>query len=63
MATAKTKLKNQAFLVNVAILAALGLEYFRGVPIFAILIAGTLLLLTVNIIFFIRWKRPKKMHD
>jgi hypothetical protein len=61
MATAKIKLEYQALLVNVAIVAGLGLEYFRGAPILAILIAGTLLLLTVNIIFLIRWKKPKKV--
>ena len=62
MATAKMKLENQALLVNVAILAGLGFEYFRGAPILAILIAGTSLLLMVNMIFFIRWNRAKKMR-
>jgi uncharacterized membrane protein len=60
MATAKMKLENQALIVNVAIFAGLGFEYFRGTPIVAILAAGILLLLIANIIFFVRLRRAKK---
>jgi hypothetical protein len=60
MASTKMKLKDQALLVNVAILAGLTFEYFRGAPVPAILVAGALLLLTVNIIFLIRSRRAKR---
>jgi hypothetical protein len=59
MAPNKMKLKNQALIVNVAILAGLGFQYFRGAPILAILIAGILLLLIVNVIFFVRLRKSK----
>jgi hypothetical protein len=60
MATGKMKLENQAVLVNVCIVAGLAFEYFRGAPILAILIAGVLLLLVVNVIFFVRFRRAKR---
>ncbi len=53
-------LKNQFLLVNICIVAGLILEYYRGAPILAILITGIFLLLLVNIIFFIRFKRTKR---
>ncbi|MGA3332564.1 MAG: hypothetical protein ABSC62_00225 [Terracidiphilus sp.] len=60
MATGKMKLENQAMLVNVCIFAGLAFEYFRGATFLAILIAGVLLLLVVNVIFFVRFRRAKR---
>jgi hypothetical protein len=56
----KMELKNQILLVNAAVLAGLVFEYFRGVPIFAIAIAGVFLLMFVNVIFWVRMQRAKK---
>ena len=54
------KLINQALIVNVAILAALVFEYFRGAPILVIAVSAIALLLMVNVIFFVRARRAGK---
>ncbi len=56
------KLENQIVIVNVAILAGLGFEYFRGAPVVAIAISAVLLLLLVNVIFLVRVQRAKKQQ-
>jgi hypothetical protein len=60
MTAAKMKIETRLLIVNLAIIAALGFEYFRKVPILAILIAGILVLLVANIIFFVRLRKTKK---
>jgi hypothetical protein len=62
MNKAKMKLKNQMLLVNICILGGLILQYFRGLPVFAILVTGILLFSLVNVIFFFRVKRFKKLQ-
>jgi len=54
------KLQNQILLVNAAILGGLVFEYFQGAPIVSIVLAGALLLLLANVIFFIRLQKAKK---
>jgi ABC-type multidrug transport system permease subunit len=55
----KMKLQNQIVLVNASILAGLVFGYFRGAPIFAIVVSGVVLLLLANVIFFIRVRKAK----
>ena len=55
----KLKLQKQILLVNLAILAGLILQFFRGLPPFVLLTSGILLLLLANVIFFVRWQRLK----
>ena len=55
----KMKLQNQILIVNAAILGGLVFEYFRGSPIFAIVVSGVFLLLLANVIFFVRLQRAK----
>jgi ABC-type multidrug transport system permease subunit len=56
----KMRLDRQILIVNTAILAGLGFQYFRGAPVFAIAISAVCLLLLVNVIFFVRVRRAKK---
>ncbi len=57
----KMELKSQILLVNVCIFAALALEYFRRAPILALVISAIFLFLLVNVIFYVRMKKAKKM--
>jgi len=56
----KMKLRDQILLVNIAILAGLVFEYFRGSLIVPVVIAGVVLLAAANATFFIRLQRAKK---
>ena len=56
------ELKNQILFVNVCIPAGLVFEYFRGAPMLSIVIAAIFLLLLVNVIFYVRLQRTKKMQ-
>jgi hypothetical protein len=56
----KMKLQNQILIVNVAILAELAFEYFRGSPIISIVVTGVSLLLLANVIFLVRVQKAKK---
>ena len=58
----KMSLRNQGLLVNAAILAALTFEYLRGNPVIAIVVSAILLLPLVNVIFFVRSQRAKKVQ-
>ena len=55
------ELTNQILLVNVCIFAALVLEYFRRAPMLALVISAIFLFLLVNVIFYVRLKKAKKM--
>lgn len=50
-------LKNRIVIVNISIVAGLLFEYFRGAPMLAVWTSGIFLLLLVNAIFGIRWRR------
>jgi hypothetical protein len=54
------KLQNQILIVNVAIVAELAFEYFRGSPILSIVVTGVSLLLLANVIFLVRVQKAKK---
>jgi hypothetical protein len=54
MTAQKIKLQNQILIVNVAILAGLAFEYFRGITVGILVLCGVFLLPLANIIFFIR---------
>jgi hypothetical protein len=54
------KLQNQILIVNVAIVAELAFEYFRGSPTFSIIVTGASLLLLANVIFVVRVRKAKK---
>jgi hypothetical protein len=60
MVMKKMELGNQILIVNLAVVGGLAFEYFRGAPVFAILVTGVGLLLLANGIFWIRIKRAKK---
>ena len=57
----KIKLKNQIVLVNVAILAGLIYQYFRGVPVLLLVIIGLLCFASVNLIFLVRAQKAKTL--
>ncbi len=58
----KIKLRAQIVIVNAAIVAGLVFEYFRGSPLSSIVVTGVLLLVMVNLTFFIRRQRITKLQ-
>ena len=53
----KMQRRNQAILANVVLLAALLFERFVGHPPKIVVLAGVFLLLAVNFMFIVTWKR------
>ena len=52
--------RNQVVIVNVGILAGVAFEYYQGAPMLAIAIAGVILLILGNAIFYLRGKKRKR---
>jgi hypothetical protein len=62
MGTSKTlSLKNQALIANAGIAAALVYEFVRGIPIVPVLIVGVPFFALVNLFYFIRMQRARKI--
>jgi hypothetical protein len=57
-----TKQRNQIVLANVCILAGIAFQYFRGFPLLHLAITGILILAVVNLIFFVRAQKMKKLQ-
>jgi hypothetical protein len=53
-------LRTKILLINFAIVCGLALEYYRGAPIFAIVITGVALLLVANTILFLKAKSARQ---
>lgn len=53
-------LRTRIMILNVSILTGLVLEYFRNAPLIVIVVSGVAILLLVNTIFVIVWRRVNK---
>ncbi len=59
MAKRKLSLSNQILLVNVAVIAGLVFQYFRGAPMAILAMSAVILLALVNLIFLFRIRKAK----
>ncbi|MDE3201879.1 MAG: hypothetical protein KGN79_13270 [Acidobacteriota bacterium] len=55
----KMSLPNRILLINVAVIAGLVYQYFRGAPMIALVVSAVILLTLVNLIFLFQIRKAK----